>query len=290
MTALRQRLLDELQLRGFAANSQHNYVGVVHRLARHYRKPPDQITDDELKAYLLHLIRERQFAAPTLVLAVSALRFFYHHVLHRPLGDVEAALPRMRKRTVRPRIYSPAEIARLLSVKGLCLKHRALLLTTYAAGLRVSEVCRLKPADLMTARMQIRVEQGKGHKDRYTMLSPKLLVVLRDYWRAHRPGTWLFPGAPDRERPLTTRSAERIFNRAARLAGLPNHGGIHALRHSFATHLLEAGVDVAALQRLLGHSNLATTATYLHLRHERLEQLKSPLDLIEFQAFQPPAA
>jgi site-specific recombinase XerD len=271
MTTLRQRLLDELQLRGLALTSQNNYVGVIYRLARHYRKPPDRITDGELKAYLLHLIRDRQLAAPTLVLAVSALRFFYRHVLNRPLADLEAALPRMRKRTVRPRIYSPAEVGRLLAAERLCLKHRALLMTTYAAGLRVSEVCHLKPGDLMTARMQIRVEQGKGHKDRYTMLSPKLLVVLRDYWRAHRPGTWLFPGAPDRERPLTTRSAERIFNRAARLAGLPNHGGIHALRHSFATHLLEAGVDVATLQRLLGHNHLATTATYLHLRRERLE-------------------
>ena len=277
-----------MELRGFAAASQDNYTSVIQRLARHHRKPPDQITDDELRAYLLHLIRDRKFAASTMVVTVSALRFFYRHVLHRPLADIQDALPRMRKRTVRPRIYSREEVGRLLTADGLCLKHRALLMTTYAAGLRVSEVCRLKPADIMSARMQIRVEQGKGHKDRYTMLSPRLLEALRGYWRTYRPTMWLFPGEPDCTKPLTARTAERAFDKAVRLAGLPHHGGIHALRHSFATHLLEAGVDVVSLQRLLGHSNLATTATYLHLRRERLEQLKSPLDLIALKAVQTP--
>ena len=287
MNPLRQKLIDEMELRGFAPSSRDNYTGVIHRMARHFNRPPDRITDDELKGYLLHLLREQQFAPATMVVTVSALRFFYRHVLQRPLGNVEAALPRMRKRIVRPRVYSPGEIERLLTSEGLALKHRALLMTTYAAGLRVSEVCRLKPGDILSERMQIRIEQGKGHKDRYTMLSPKLLDVLRTYWRTYRPQTWLFPGEPDFTRPLTPRSAERAFHKAARLAGLPGHGGIHALRHSFATHLLEAGMDVVSLQRLLGHRSLATTATYLHLRRERLDQFRSPLDLIEFTSARP---
>jgi site-specific recombinase XerD len=161
-------------------------------------------------------------------------------------------------------------------------KHRVLLMTTYAAGLRVSEVCRLKLEDIISARMQIRVSQGKGGKDRYTILSARLLTELRAYWRLVRPTLWLFPSSRIPGAPLTTDSAQFIFYRAVRLAKLPNHQGIHSLRHSFATHLLEAGVDLVVLQRLLGHSNLATTARYLHVRQERLALLKSPLDLIEF--------
>jgi site-specific recombinase XerD len=153
--------------------------------------------------------------------------------------------------------------------------------------LRVSEVCHLKVTDIISARMQIRIEQGKRQKDRYTLLSPKLLAALRGYWRLYRPRHWLFPSAYHPDRHLTTRTAERVFNRAATLAGLPNHDGIHSLRHSFATHLLESGVDVIVLQRLLGHTNLATTAGYLHVRQEHIAQLKSPLELIQISSFQP---
>jgi integrase/recombinase XerD len=287
MTALRQKLIDELDLRGFASGTKKNYVGAIYRLARHFRRSPDEITDDEIKQYLLHLLRERHFSASTLTIIVSALRFFFRHVLDRPTRAVEETLPRMQKRTTRPRIYSPEEIERLLNVKGLNPKHRALLMTIYAGGLRVSEVCRLKPTDIISSRMQIRIAQGKGHKDRYTVLSPRLLEELRNYWRLYRPSTWLFSGEPDFTRPLTTRTAQRIFDRAVNQAHLPNYGGIHSLRHSFATHLLEAGVDLAALQRLLGHNNLATTAKYLHVRQERLAQIKSPLDLIEFASLRP---
>jgi len=196
-------------------------------------------------------------------------------------------LPRMKAPTTQPRIYSPQEVERLLNAPRLNPKHRVMLITTYAAGLRVSEVCRLKVSDIISARMQIRVEQGKGQKDRYTLLSPKLLAALRDYWRLYRPRHWLFPSSHYPDRPLTTRTAERVFNRAATLAGLPNHDGIHSLRHSFATHLLEGGVDVIVLQRLLGHTNLATTAGYLHVRQEHVARLKSPLELIEISSLQP---
>ena len=163
MTALCQKLIDELDLRGFSSFTVKSYVAVVYRLARHFKRPPDQLHDDELKEYLLHLLRDKHHAAATMTVTVSALRFFYRQVLHRPTEVIEEALPRMRQRTVRPRIYSPKEIERILNAQGLTSKHRVLLLTTYAAGLRVSEVCRLRLQDINSARMQIRVEQGKGH-------------------------------------------------------------------------------------------------------------------------------
>lgn len=141
----------------------------------------------------------------------------------------------MRKQIIRPRVYSPEEVQRMISVAGLNRKHRVLPMTTYSAGLRVSEVCHLRPQDILTARMQIRVEQGKGRKDRYTILSPLLVEELRECWRVYRPGEWLFPGNP--RKPMSTTSARRIFERAAELAGLPNHGGIHSLRHSFTASL-----------------------------------------------------
>ena len=266
MTALRQKLIDELDLRGFARNTKDNYVGAVYRLARHFKKSPDLITDEELKQYLLHLIRDQQRSHSTMSVVTSALRFFYGRVLHRSITAVEEALPRVRKKTIRPRIYSPEEIERLLSVEGLNPKHRALLMTTYAAGLRVSEVCNLKVEDIMSERMQIRVNQGKGGKDRYTILSPRLLTELRAYWRLVRSPVWLFPSSYRPGLPLTIKTAQAVFDKAVERAQLPHHDGIHSLRHSFATHLLEAGVDLPVLQRLLGHSSLATTACYLHVR------------------------
>jgi integrase/recombinase XerD len=284
MTPLRQKFIDELDLRGFSANTKDNYVGAVYRLARHFRRSPDQISDEELKHYLLYLIRDLNRSHSTLIVTVSALRFFYGHVLGRYTTAMDGALPRMRKQTIRPRVYSPEEVERLLNADGLNPKHRVLLMTTYAAGLRVSEVCQLKVEDIISSRMQIRVNQGKGGKDRYTILSPKLLLELRAYWRMVRPTLWLFPSPYFTDKPLTRDSAHLIFRRAVKLTGLPYHHGIHSLRHSFATHLLEAGIDLVVLQRLLGHSNLATTSRYLHVRQERLEHLKSPLDLIEFNS------
>jgi site-specific recombinase XerD len=279
MTALRQKFIDEMELRGFSENTTRSYISMVRDLARHFKRSPDQIKDEELKQYLLHRIREEKCAAATIVVNVSALRFFYQHVVGRSIEELAEALPRMRKPLVRPRAYSPEQIEKLLSAQGLNLKHRVLLTTTYAAGLRVSEVCQLKPTDIMSARMQIRIEQGKGNKDRFVVLSPKLLEVLRVYWKTYRPRHWLFPGNPP-DKPLTRISALRVFYRAVTLSGLPKLGGIHCLRHSYATHCLEAGVDVVTLKRLLGHSKLATTANYLHISQQRLDTIQSPLDRI----------
>ncbi len=207
MTTLRQKLIDEIEVRGLSRNTKESYLGFVSRLSRHYRRPPDQISDDELKAYLLHLLREKKNGPGTLCIAVSALRFFYGRVLQRPTEAIETALPRMKKPVLRPRVYSPEQVGKLLQVDGLNLKHRTMLMITYAAGLRVSEVVRLRPEDILSARGQIRIVEGKGKKDRYTVLSPRLLEQLRAYWRVYRPvGGWLFPSSYWPDRHLTTDS------------------------------------------------------------------------------------
>jgi integrase/recombinase XerD len=291
MKTLRQKLVDEMAVRGLARNTQESYLGYVSRLSRHYRRPPDQISDAELRDYLLHMLREKKNGAATLCIAVSALRFFYHHVLQRPTEAIESALPRMKKPVVRPRVFSPEQVAQLLRVDGLNLKHRTMLMTTYAAGLRVSELCFLRTEHILSDRGQIRVEQGKGQKDRYTVLSPRLLAQLRAYWKVYQPsGGWMFTSTYWPDRPLTTSSVMLVFDRAVRLAGLPHNGGIHSLRHSFATHLLEAGVPLPVIQRLLGHTNLATTSRYLHVRSEVLTGLQGLLEAIESHPLMQPSA
>jgi len=282
MTPLRQKLIDEIQLRGFSIHTQDSYLRCVTGLARFYHRSPDQIVDDEIKAYLLHLLRVKKLAVGSIIVAVSALRFFYGHVLHRPTKAIEEALPRMKKPVLRPRVYSVQELERLFGCPGLNRQHRALLMTTYAAGLRVSEVCQLRIGDLLSDRHQIHVVQSKGKKDRYTLLSPRLLVELQSYWRLYRPKDWLFPSKVYPDRHITESAVQLAFTGAVKRVGLPDRGGIHSLRHSFATHLLEAGVDPLSLQRLLGHSSLSTTTTYLHVRQERLDQISSALDLIDF--------
>jgi site-specific recombinase XerD len=283
MTPLRQRLIEEIELRGFSPHTKNCYVRWVADLARFRYASPDQITDEQVREYLLHLLHQRRLSPSSLIVAVSALRFFYGRVIGRPTEAIEKALPRMKKRVHRPQVYSSEELERLFSVKDLNRKHRAIFMTTYAAGLRVSEVCRLKIEHLLSDRGQIRVVQGKGGKDRYTLLSPRLLDELRTYWRLYRPKDWLFPSDFFPQRPLSIGTVERAFNHALEVAGLPRRGGIHTLRHTFATRLLEAGIDLVTLQRLLGHSQLSTTSTYLHVRRERIADINSAFDLIDFE-------
>jgi len=190
-------------------------------------------------------------------------------------------LPRVRKSIRRPQVYDMTEIERLLTVGCRHPKHRAFLMAVYGAGLRLGEACRLEPCHIDSARMQIRVEQGKGRKDRYTLLSGRLLEELRAYWRMFQPGRWLFPSSHDAQKPMPGNTGQRIFTQAVARAGLPGKGGIHSLRHSFATHLLESGVEITIVQRLLGHNTLSVTANYLHVRRERLAQVQSPLQLLD---------
>jgi len=284
MTLLRQRLVQEMVLRGFSPRTQEVYTGVIYHLAKFYRQAPDQLSDQQLRDYVFHLAMVRKLSASSLNQTVSAFRFFYEQILQRDASQFRRFLPRVKKEVKRAQVFSVEEVERLLTIGCSHPKQRAFLMTVYGAGLRLNEACHLKMEHLDTARNQIRVVQGKGKKDRYTLLSPVLLEELRLYWKLFRPAHWLFPATRDPQLPMCDYNGQRMFNRAVEWAGLPDKGGIHCLRHSFATHLLEAGVEITAVQRLLGHSSLSTTVGYLHVRQERLAQIKSPLQLIDFKA------
>jgi integrase/recombinase XerD len=289
MTPLRQQLLEELVLRGCSDRTQEAYVQQVYQLAKFFHQSPDQLTNAQVRAYLLHLAQERHLAPSTINQAVNAFRCLYERVLHREVEALRQALPFTRKPILRPQVYSIAELERLFTVGCPHPKHRAFLMTVYGAGLRLNEACHLKAEHLDAARQQIRIVQGKGRKDRYTLLSPRLLTELRSYWRLFRPRHWLFPATRTPEQPLVDATGQRIYYHAVQRAGLRRKGGIHALRHSFATHLLEAGVEITVVQRLLGHAHLHTTSTYLHVRQERLAQIAGPLQLLDLSQLPQPA-
>ncbi len=280
MTTLRQQYIQELVLRGLSERTQEAYTHQVYQLAKFYREAPDKLTEEQVRAYLFHMAQQRNLARSSINQAVNAFRFFYHHVAGRDLEVLRKTLPLGRKGIHRPQVFSQAELERLFLVGCRQLKPRAFLMTVYGAGLRLNEACHLKSEHLLADRHQIRVVAGKGQKDRYTVLSERLLEELRLYWRACRPKAWLFPSQTNPLEPLTDGGAQKMYYTALERAGLPRRGGIHALRHSFATHLLEAGVDLRVVQRLLGHASLVTTQTYLHVRQERLEQVRGPLELL----------
>lgn len=281
MSHLRTRLNEEITLRGLSESTRESYVFSVFELSRFHRLSPDKIDESGIRAHLLHL-HAKGLAPQTINLKVAGLRFFFRHVLGRSIEEVsrQFQLPKVGRKLPRP--YSTEQVTRILEA---CRKplHRTILMTAYATGLRLAELCRLKVSDLGTDRMMIRVEQGKGSKDRYTILSPKLLEELRAHWRLYRPeGVYLFasprtvPGAC-----IATGTVQEIFCAAVKRAGLENHGGIHSFRHSFATHLLEAGVEITIVQKLLGHRSLKSTAIYLHVTAERFAGTKSPLECID---------
>ena len=228
-------------------------------LARYFGRSPERICNKEVRAYLLHLYQERKLAASSINVALSGLRFFYTKVLERSLAEVSGRC-RGRRRQSSMRGFIVSRSSRWLLSQGCrqC-KHRVFLMTVYGAGLRLNEACHLQPSDIESGRMMIRVNQGKGARDRYTLLCPWLLEELRLYWRTCRPGLWLFPSPSDRQRPLHDRTAQKMFYAALERCGLPNKGGLHSLRHSFATHLVEAGVEITVIRMLLGHRSLQTT-------------------------------
>lgn len=287
MTLLRQQLIEELVLRGLSERTQEAYVHQVYQLAKFYRLSPDKLSEQQVRQYLFHLASERQLAASTVNQAVNAFRFLYGRVLRRDLEVLRQALPHGRKSIRRPEVFSTGELEKLFTVGAVHPMHRAFLMTVYGAGLRLNEACHLKFEHLDRARMQTRVELGKGRKDRYTVLSPALLAELERYWRVCRPRHWLFPSRRDPRAPLPDGTGQKIYNAAVERAGLRRKGGIHALRHSFATHLVEAGVELPVLQRLLGHQSLSTTTVYLHVRQERLAQIQGPLELLDLRTILP---
>ena len=279
MSPLRQQMIDAMVLRGLARRTQQAYLSVVAQLAAHYHCSPDRLDAAQVKAWLLQRITERHLAYTTVNQAVCALKFFFDTVLGRRAEAI--TIPYAHTPQRRPEILSREELARLFEA-ATNLRTRTLLMTAYAAGLRVSEVCALRVADIDSApdRMCIRVVAGKGGKDRYTLLSPSLLEALRVYWRICKPRDWLFPRTTDAARPFDVSSAQRAYYRARDRAGITKTGGIHTLRHAFATHLLEAGVDLATLAKLLGHGHLSTTQRYLHLARPGSVAHDSPLDLL----------
>jgi site-specific recombinase XerD len=281
MTPLRQQLIEELVLRGMSPRTQEAYIHQVYQLAKYYHQPPDQLSDQQVRAYLFYLANERKLSASTINQAVNAFRFLYQRVLHRDVEALCRALPHPRKEIRRPQVFSIQELERLFTVGCPHPKHRAFLMTVYGAGLRLGEACHLKVEHLDRARNQIRVVQGKGRKDRYTLFSPPLQEELSSYWRAFRPRFWLFPSSRDAQRPMDEATGQRVFYHAVARAGVPRKGGIHSLRHSFATHLVEARVEITVVQRLLGHSQISTTMGYMHVRQERLAQIQSPLQLLD---------
>jgi integrase/recombinase XerD len=277
MGVLRDRMIRELQLRRFAPATQKAYLEAVVGLTKHFGIAPDQLTAHQVQDYLLYLMTERCLQWNTVNTIASGLTFFYSQTLHRP--DVALALPSRRTPRRLPEILSAAELEALFAA-AVNQQHRALLMTTYAGGFRVSEVVRLRPADIDSQRMMIRIVCGKRAKDRYTLLSPRLLHELRAYWQAYRPRTWLFPSRnPDR--PFNDDKARAVFNQAKAQAGIRKGGSIHVLRHCFATHLLEAGVDLRTIQILMGHSSISSTVWYLHLTRKTLQGTRSPLDLLD---------
>jgi site-specific recombinase XerD len=269
-------MVKRMRLHRLAPKTQVAYVDAVKGLAGFYHQSPDQLTSAQVQDYLHHLLVERKMSWSTCNIAINAFRFLYGKTLKRDACQLD--LPRCRREQKLPEVLSPQEVERLLSSPSNP-KHRALLMTTYAAGLRVSEVVGLQVRDIDSQRMAIRVRQGKGRKDRETLLSPRLLSELRAYWKLGRPRPWLFPGQ-DRHRPLSIGTAQKVYQRALREAGVKRSGGIHTLRHCFATHLLEAGVDPRTLQLLLGHRSLNTTMRYLQVTRTHVLGVHSPLDLL----------
>ena len=280
MTELRRRMDEDMIVRGMAERTRESYLWAVTGLAKFYRRPPDQISEEEVQAYLLHLIRDRQRSWSTCNIVVHGLRFLYHTTLKR--DRTTFCIPAGRQPSTLPEILSREEVQRILTATRT-RKHRALLTTAYATGLRANELVHLTLTDLDAARGMIRVEQGKGAKDRYTILSPRLLEELRGYWTTYRPRVWLFP-ARDGQHPMDTSGVGKAYTEAKQHAGIHTRGGVHALRHAFATHLLEMGVDLHTIQRLLGHASIQTTMRYLHVARTSLTLHGAPIELLSFPA------
>jgi len=278
MTPLRQQMIDAMRQRGFAERTQSSYLWAVRDLARFHRRSPAELGIPELEQYFRHLALERALSGATCRLYRNAVRFLYLNVLQWPAFDVPFVVPKRAQRI--PELLTRAEVARLLDA---CPnpKHRMLLEICYGCGLRVSEVVRLRVGQIDGERRLLRVEQGKGAKDRLVSLSPVLLQRLREYWLRSRPGGWLFPSAADPDRHLSISSAQKLFERAKAAAGIEKIGGIHALRHAYATHQLEAGLPVHRLQRLLGHGHLQSTLRYVHWLPGQHEPGAGPADLLK---------
>jgi integrase/recombinase XerD len=249
---------------------------MVH-FVRHYGRSPVEMGEEEIRNYLYFLMKEKKVSQSSINQAYSAMKFFYETSMGREWNGIK--IPRIKNRKKLPVVLSKDEVHSLLE-RLANLKHRAILATIYSGGLRVGEATRLKISDIDGKRMMIRVQAGKGNKDRYTLLGKRALVALREYWKAHRPVEWLFPGS-EPTNPISVSSVQRVFKQALNRAGIKKKATVHTLRHSFATHLLESGTDLYYIQRFLGHTSASTTSIYLHITGKDLGRIKSPIDLLE---------
>ena len=276
ISALRQRMIDDMTVRNLAPNTMLCYLKQVHYLARYFRKSPEQLSPEDIREYQLYLAQDRRVSVNSRLVAMTALRFLYGVTLQRERFIEMLPLP--RKEHYLPVILSPAEVLRFLEAAP-SFTHRVIFSTMYGTGMRVSEAVHLRMRHIDSQRMMIRIEQSKGNRDRDVLLSPKLLELLRTYWRKVRPQEWLFPGQ-NPEQPLGREAVGQAVTLAARRAGLTKKPSPHCLRHCFAVHLLEAGTDLRKIQLLLGHRSLATTARYLYLTTATVCAVTSPLDLL----------
>jgi integrase/recombinase XerD len=276
MTPLRKRYIDDLRLKNFSAKTIKVYVHAVAKFARHFGRSPDQLSQQDVREYLVHLM-ERGVARSTAVVVRNALRHLYTDTLGRP--DCLEKLPRPKREQRLPVVLSRDEVQRLFTTVTN-LKQKALFMVAYDAGLRLSEIINLRIEDIDSERMVIRVRQGKGKKDRYARLTPGLLGLLREYWRAYRPETLLFPGAQP-NKPYDLATPGQLLKKACRKAGITKRVSMHTLRHTFATHLLEAGTNLRVIQQLLGHERIQTTCVYTHISLEELRDAPSTMELLQ---------
>jgi len=275
MTPLRQRMLEDMQIRNLSLNTQRAYTESVARYARYFHRSPAALGPDEIRTYLVYLACERKLAPSSLEIAVCALRFLYTVTLKKA-WPIDKVIPAPKKPRPLPIVLSPEEVLHFLDCVPT-LEHRAILTTCYAAGLRISEACHLRPTDIDSRRMVIRVDQGKGQHDRYVMLSPKLLELLRTWYRVARPQAWLFPG-PRPTHPVSRRAVALRCAQARQRSHTAKPITPHSMRHAFAVHLLEAGTDIRTIQLLLGHRCLDTTARYLRIATIKVCATTSPLE------------
>lgn len=282
-TPLREEFIEVLTLKGYSIRTIKSYVGAVAGLAGHYHRSPAQLGAEEVRAYLYHLHKASR-SKSTINVALSGVRCFYELVLQRPEICDKRTLPRPRNDVRRPQAYSVQEVHRLLEYGFTSPKYRVFFMTLYGAGLRLNEGCHLKSEHLDVGRMLVRVERGKGRKDRYTILPRHLLEELRKYWQMYRPRYWLFPSTRDERKPIHEKSVQIAMRTALRRAGLPRKGGPHTLRHSFATHLTETRTPMHILKELMGHTSVSTTAGYLHISRQTMEPIQSPLDTMDWSA------
>jgi len=278
MTPLRQRMISDLQLAGYSAATIKSYVGVVSQLARYWKRPPDQIDDEQVRCYLLHLIEERKVSRSTLTVHLCGLRALYAKTLKRELGTFDLVRPAARRRL--PVVLAREEVWRILD-RVRCDVYRVCLTTIYSCGLRASEGANLEVGDIDGARHLLRVREGKGGRDRLVPLPQATLERLRDLWRSHRSRPWLFPSpafALETPRPVTPKSLHNAFKRALGESGVRKSASVHTLRHSYATHLLEEGVDLRLIQCYLGHRSPRSTALYAHLTREVRARARRPIE------------